>query len=79
MIEDKLQDLKAENGELWKKLVQLEMSLSNLRQEVFELSGQEREYYVHGPAEAIDDEDWEDLMTDLMGDALTDDERDAFG
>ena len=66
MIEDKLQDLKAENGELWKKLVQLEMSISNLRQEVFELSGQEREYHIHGPAETIDNEDWEDLMSDLL-------------
>ena len=65
MIEDKLQDLKAENGELWKKLVQLEMSLSNLRQEVFELSGQEREYYVHGPAPEITDEELEDLISNM--------------
>ena len=79
MIEDKLADLKAENGELWRKLIQLEMSLSRLRQEVFELSGQEREYHIHGPAEAMDDDDWEDLISEVMGDALTDDERDAFG
>ena len=84
-MEDKIKDLKLENGELWRKLIQLEMSISNLRQEVFELSGQEMEYTFHSQPvgklsekEIFKDDDWEGTMKDLFGDALTDDERDYF-